>query len=62
MNGGFPPLRNIDNHKDIKHATKDRFFSATINKNLDIKQIFASNVEKPMIDLGKKEVTIISSL
>jgi len=63
MNGGFPPLRYVNNDKpNIKDAKKERYFSAPSSKDLDIKHILASNVVKPMIDLGKNEVEVISSL
>lgn len=62
MNGGFPPLRYVDTNKNnIKDAKKERYYAPS-TKDLDIKHILASNVVKPMIDLGKNEVEIISSL
>ena len=63
MNGGFPPLRYVDTNKhNIKDAKKERYFSAPSTKDLDIKHILASSVVKPMIDFGKNEVEVISSL
>ena len=63
MNGGFPPLRYVDTNKhNIKDAKKERYFSAPSTKDLDIKHILASSVEKPMIEFGKNEVEVISSL
>jgi hypothetical protein len=61
MNGGFPPLRYIKDKNDIKDAKKERYYSPNV-QNLDIKHILSSNVVKPMIDLGKNDVEVISSL
>jgi hypothetical protein len=63
MNGGFPPLRYVDKNKhNIKDAKKERYYSAPSTNDLDIKHILANSVVKPMIDFGKNEVEIISSL
>ncbi len=61
MNGGFPPLRYIKEKNDIKDAKKERYYAPNV-QNLDIKHILSSNVVKPMIDLGNKDVEVISSL
>ncbi len=61
MNGGFPPLRYVEDKKNIKDAKKERYYAPNV-QNLDIKHILSSNVVKPMIDLGKNDVEVISSL
>ncbi len=61
-NGGFPPIKYINNTKnENKEIKKERFFSPNI-KALDIKQILSSSVNKPMMDINKNKVDIIDSL
>lgn len=63
MNGGFPPLRYVNNDKNnIKDAKKERYYNASSLKDLNIKHILASNVVKPMIDFDKNQVEVINSL
>ena len=61
-NGGFPPLKLINNDKDknIEKKEKERSF---INKN-NIVQIndIIKNVKNPMINLNKEEIIIIDDL
>jgi hypothetical protein len=60
INAGFPPL-SIEHKKEIKDIKKERAF-ASKPTDLDIKHILKSSVIKPMINLNKNEVEVISSL
>jgi hypothetical protein len=64
-NGGFPPIKYIDNSKKLdkknKRFKKERFFNQPV-KDLDIKKILNQSVIKPMINLEQNKIDIIDSL
>jgi hypothetical protein len=59
-NGGFPPLKFIKEDNKNKTIQKERHYSPKI-KELNIKNILSQSIVKPMIDLNKSKVDIISS-
>ena len=63
INGGFPPIKYIKKEYkyDDKQIKKERFFSPNI-KELDIKQILTSSINKPMININKNTIDVIDSL
>ncbi len=60
-NGGFPPLKFIKEDKIDKTIKKERYYTPKI-KELNIKNILSQSIVKPMIDLNKPKIDIISSL
>ena len=60
-NGGFPPLKFINEEKITKTIKKERHYAPKI-KELNIKNILSQSIVKPMIDLNKQKIDIISSL
>jgi hypothetical protein len=59
-NGGFPPLNFIKEAIPNKAMQKERHYSPKI-KELNIKNILSQSIVKPMIDLNKPKIDIISS-
>ena len=67
MNGGFPPIKYINNKTKIlssseKILKKDRHFSTIPNKHLDIKKILIHS-NNPTMDINKDHtINIIETL
>ncbi len=64
-NGGFPPIKYINNSKNLdkkdKTLKKERHYTQTL-KELDIKKILNQNIISPMIKLDQHKLDIIDSL
>ncbi len=64
-NGGFPPIKYINNSKNLdkkdKTLKKERHYSVS-HKELDIKKILNQSIVPPMIKLNQQKIEIIDSL
>jgi hypothetical protein len=69
-NGGFPPIKYCpekDNNKNIPSNnlnSRQRLFSSSINKNINIRQILKESLQKPVIDINstKEDLDIIDRI
>ena len=62
-NGGFPPIKYIEEKKNNKQEfKKERYFAPQTSKHLDIKQILSQSIKKQMIDLNVNTIDVIKSL
>lgn len=54
VNGGFPPIK-LKEIKKIEVNSKERLFSNSVKKNIDIRQILTENIQrKSIIDINDK--------
>jgi hypothetical protein len=62
-NGGFPPIKYIEEIKDEKKETlkKDRLYAPVVKKNVDIKHILSLAVKKQMINVDINRIDVIQS-
>lgn len=70
-NGGFPPIRycpeknNNKNNNPSNTDTRQRLFSSSINKNINIRQILKETVQKPLINIeanNKDQLDVIDQI
>jgi hypothetical protein len=69
-NGGFPPIRycpeknNSNNPSSNNSNSRQRLFSSSINKNINIRQILKETVQKPVIDVNstKEDLDVIDQI
>ena len=65
-NGGFPPIKlciKKDKKENIEF-TKERLTKPNITKNINIKKIFNTNTQKPLINISNDndEIEIIEEV
>jgi len=69
-NGGFPPIRYCpekDTNKNPPYNnlnSRQRLFSSSINKNINIRQILKESVQKPVINIDstKEDLDVIDQI
>lgn len=69
--GGFPPIRYCPEKNNNKNPSsndsnnsRQRLFSSSINKNINIRQILKESVQKPIIDINstKEDLDVIDQI
>jgi len=58
VNGGFPPIKLVEKEKEKEQysKSKERFFSNTTKRILDIRQLLTENTQKKsVIDMNEKK-------
>jgi len=63
-NGGFPPLRLIEEKKidENKTVEKERFFAEKPRVDLNIKDVLLAKKSQPVINVESQDINIITEI